>query len=67
MTDDEDLPLPTSEMEDGAFTLEYKGVAPFPTERFMAFLSRLKVQSKDFGLVPFGGCWRTSSRGWRRG
>jgi len=53
MTDDEDLPLPTSEMEDGAFTLEYKGVAPFPTERFMAFLSRLKVQSKDFGLVPF--------------
>lgn len=39
--------------ENGAFKLEYVGVAPFPTERFMQFLSRLKVQSKDFGLVPF--------------
>jgi hypothetical protein len=38
---------------DDAFTLEYVGVAPFPTQRFLAFLSRLKVQSKDFGLVPF--------------
>jgi hypothetical protein len=36
-----------------AFTVEYQGVAPFPTERFLHFLSHLKVQSKDFGLVPF--------------
>ena len=43
-----------TETEDsGAFRLEYKGVAPFPVERFMAFLGRLKVQSKDYGLVPF--------------
>jgi hypothetical protein len=42
----------TSETSD-AFKLEYVGVAPFPTERFLKFLSRLKVQSKDFGLVPF--------------
>src|ERR1700731_2128603 len=38
---------------DDAFRLEYVGVAPFPTARFKTFLSRLKVQSKDFGLVPF--------------
>lgn len=38
---------------DDAFQLEYVGVAPFPTERFLAFLSHLMVQSKDFGLVPF--------------
>jgi len=37
----------------GAFKVEYVGVAPFPTERFVAFLGKLKVQSKDFGLVPF--------------
>jgi len=36
-----------------AFRLEYVGVAPFPTDRFLKFLSKLKVQSKDFGLVPF--------------
>ena len=38
---------------DAAFRLEHKDVSPFPTDRFMAFLSRLKVQSKDYGLVPF--------------
>lgn len=38
---------------DTAFRVEYAAVAPFPTERFLAFLSKLKVQSKDFGLVPF--------------
>src|SRR6267378_5337982 len=31
----------------------YSKVAPFPRERFMFFLSKLKVQSKDYGLVPF--------------
>lgn len=35
------------------FEVTFKGVAPFPRERFLQFLSRLKVQSKDFGLVPF--------------
>jgi len=35
------------------FELNFKSVAPFPRERFLQFLSRLKVQSKDFGLIPF--------------
>ena len=38
---------------DTAFKLEYQAVAPFPLERFLSFLSHLKVQSKDYGLVPF--------------
>jgi hypothetical protein len=38
---------------DAAFRLEHKDVAPFPVDHFMEFLSRLKVQSKDYGLVPF--------------
>ena len=28
-------------------------VAPFPREKFLSFCARLKVQSKDMGLVPF--------------
>lgn len=28
------------------------GVAPFPRARFEQFLSRVKIQTKDFGLVP---------------
>ena len=31
----------------------YSKVAPFPLDRFKFFLSKLKVQSKDYGLVPF--------------
>ena len=38
---------------DTAFKLEYQAVAPFPLDRFLSFLSHLKVQSKDYGLVPF--------------
>lgn len=49
----EELPLADPDEGGGAFTVEYTGVAPFPVERFQAFLSKLKVQSKDFGLVPF--------------
>jgi hypothetical protein len=48
MTDTESFQLPNME------------VAAFPRERFLAFCSRLKVQSKDFGLTPFrllGGQW----------
>jgi hypothetical protein len=41
-----------TESED-RFELKYIGVAPFPTERFLKFLSKLKVQSKDYGLVAF--------------
>ena len=48
MTDDFDV-----SSENDAFTIEYRGVAPFPVDRFNQFLTRLKVQSKDFGLVPF--------------
>ncbi|MBO0710759.1 MAG: hypothetical protein J2P47_05705 [Acetobacteraceae bacterium] len=28
-------------------------VAPFPRAKFLKFISRLKIQSKDYGLVPF--------------
>jgi hypothetical protein len=40
--------------EDHRFRLPSAGkVAPFPREKFLKFLSKLKVQSKDYGLVPF--------------
>jgi hypothetical protein len=35
------------------FVLSSGAVAPFPRGRFIAFLRQLKVQSKDYGLVPF--------------
>jgi hypothetical protein len=35
------------------FEVKYEGVAPFPEKRFEQFISKLKVQSKDYGLVPF--------------
>ena len=35
------------------FEIGSSAVAPFPRERFLAFLKQLKVQSKDYGLVPF--------------
>ena len=35
------------------FVLVSGAVAPFPRARFLAFLKHLKVQSKDYGLVPF--------------
>src|SRR6202035_454838 len=38
---------------DTAFKLVYQDVAPFPTDKFLQFLSHLKVQSKDYGLVNF--------------
>ena len=34
-------------------TLSGGKVAPFPREKFLKFLSQLKIQSKDLGLVPF--------------
>jgi hypothetical protein len=41
-------------MADDKFNLPtYSKAAPFPRERFLVFLSRLKVQSKDYGLVGF--------------
>jgi Terminase large subunit, T4likevirus-type, N-terminal len=42
-------PLPT---EPEKFELKATTVAPFPREKFLQFLSQLKVQSKDYGLVP---------------
>ena len=42
-----------STAEPEAFELKYTSVAPFPREKFLKFLSKLKVQSKDYGLVPF--------------
>lgn len=35
------------------FELQSSNVAPFPRARFLQFLKHLKVQSKDYGLVPF--------------
>src|SRR5882724_4816803 len=42
-----------TDLEPEKFELQFTSVAPFPRERFLKFLSKLKVQSKDFGLVPF--------------
>jgi len=33
-------------------TLPLLRVSPFPKERFLKFLSRLRIQTKDFGMVP---------------
>ncbi len=35
------------------FELQSSAVAPFPRAKFLQFLKQLKVQSKDYGLVPF--------------
>jgi hypothetical protein len=35
------------------FVLRSSAVAPFPRAKFLAFMRQLKVQSKDYGLVPF--------------
>ena len=42
---------PADEIE--KFELKSSAVAPFPRAKFIAFLKQLKVQSKDYGLVPF--------------
>ena len=42
---------PPDEIE--KFELRSSAVAPFPRAKFIAFLKQLKVQSKDYGLVPF--------------
>src|ERR1700737_3589661 len=42
-----------TDFHDDAFTLTYQGVAPFPPDQFMQFLSPLKGQGKDLGRVPF--------------
>ncbi len=39
--------------DDGTYKVHYDKVAPFPRVKFMRFLSRLRIQSKDEGLVPF--------------
>jgi hypothetical protein len=35
------------------FEIGNSAVAPFPRAKFLEFLKKLKVQSKDYGLVPF--------------
>jgi hypothetical protein len=35
------------------FELKFTKVAPFPRDRFLSFISKCKVQSKDYGLIPF--------------
>src|SRR5215469_1100207 len=43
-----------TQTDDHRFSLRSAGkVSPFPREKFLKFLSKLKVQSKDYGLVPF--------------
>lgn len=45
-------PSPASQPE--KFTLPvFSTVAPFPRERFLQFLKKLKVQSRDYGLIGF--------------
>lgn len=41
-------------LDEHRFRLEQVGkLAPFPREKFLKFCSRLKIQSKDYGLMPF--------------
>lgn len=41
-------------MNEHAFDLKVVSkVAPFPRKKFLAFIGQLKIQSKDFGLIPF--------------
>src|SRR5580698_797700 len=49
------VPLKSLPVEDEAekFQVGSGVVAPFPRARFLQFLKHLKVQSKDYGLVPF--------------
>ena len=55
MNDTSHVPLkadaPPEEIE--KFEIGSSVVAPFPREKFLTFLKQLKVQSKDYGLVPF--------------
>ena len=44
--------LPAAD-EPERFELRSSAVAPFPRAKFLAFMKQLKVQSKDYGLVPF--------------
>jgi len=57
MNDVSHVPLPAdaevARVEPDKFELTYTKVAPFPRERFIRFIQKLKVQSKDYGLVPF--------------
>lgn len=54
MNDQAHVPLKAEqEAELPKFELPSGAVAPFPRERFLTFLSRLKVQSKDLGLSQF--------------
>lgn len=41
------------DLDDLSYVVQFQRVAPFPRAKFLRFLSRLKVQSKDHGLVPF--------------
>lgn len=45
---------PAAEASEPRFRLEIAAkVAPFPRQKYLTFVSKLKVQSKDYGLVPF--------------
>jgi hypothetical protein len=35
------------------FVVQSSAVSPFPRTKFLQFLKQLKVQSKDYGLIPF--------------
>ena len=49
------VPLKADEPDDEPERFEVKAstVAPFPRKRFLQFIKKLKVQSKDFGLIKF--------------
>ena len=55
MTDTAHVPLKAESApeEPEKFELQSSHVAPFPRDKFLSFLKQLKVQSKDYGLVPF--------------
>jgi hypothetical protein len=55
MADNSHVPLKAELAPDEPerFELRSSAVAPFPRAKFLAFMKQLKVQSKDYGLVPF--------------
>lgn len=55
MADRSHVPLAAdaADVEPDKFEVVYTAVAPFPRARFEEFCAKIKVQSKDYGLVPF--------------
>lgn len=47
------LPADKEQLQPERFVYQDTKLSPFPREKFIQFCSKLKVQSKDYGLMPF--------------